>query len=225
MSGKLRGAVEITSRSLAQDVFREINDRSPSPIPMISKSEQESLLSDFLGSWRPDAGRWIFGYGSLLWKPGFKVADRRSGTVYGYHRRFCVWTRLGRGTPERPGLLMGLDRGGSCRSVALRFSKHSWRRDLENLWRREMNTTAYHARKATVHTSDGNLEALVFVANRQSDHYAGRPSSDQSAYYIGRAEGVLGSCRDYFDVARQHLFELGIQDRNIEAISRRLPTS
>ena len=225
MSDKFRGTVEITQRSLAQDVFREINNRSASPIPMLSKSQQEALMSTFLSSWPPDAECWIFGYGSLLWNPGFEVAERRIGAVYGYHRRFCVWTRLGRGTPEQPGLLMGLDQGGSCRGMALRFSKRSWRQDIANLWRREMNTTAYDARKAKVHTGDGSLQSLVFVANRQSDHYAGRLPSDQCAYHIGHAKGYLGTCRDYFDAAQQRLVEIGIEDRHIDAIGCSLPDS
>ncbi|MDF2781230.1 MAG: ChaC family protein, partial [Geminicoccaceae bacterium] len=89
------------------------------------------------------AGAWLFGYGSLIWNPAFHFTLRRTGRIFGWHRRFCLWTHLGRGCPERPGLVLGLERGGSCRGVVFHIAPEVVEEELEIVWRREMISGAY----------------------------------------------------------------------------------
>jgi len=94
---------------------------------------------------------WVFGYGSLIFNPVFEHVDKCEARIYGRHRRFCLWTRIGRGTPERPGLVLGLDQGGSCTGLAFRLDPGNAIDELDLLWRREMISMSYQARWVTAH--------------------------------------------------------------------------
>jgi cation transport protein ChaC len=158
-------------------------------------------------------GVWLFGYGSLLWNPAFHFTDRLVGTVYGYHRRFCLWTHLGRGCPERPGLVLGLERGGSCRGAAFHIAPDAVEEELAIVWRREMISGAYVPRWVQVHTARGAIRAITFVINRAHERYARFLPDERIAEVIATAEGWLGPCADYLINTVDHLAALGIQDR------------
>src|SRR4051812_35408559 len=98
---------------------------------------------------------WVFGYGSLMWRPGFAFLERRPATIYGYHRSLCVYSHVHRGTPERPGLVMGLDRGGSCRGAAFRVAHEIWDETLAYLRGREQVTMVYHETTLAARLDDG----------------------------------------------------------------------
>lgn len=178
------------------------------------------------------AGVWLFGYGSLIWNPAFHFTDRLVGTIYGHHRRFCLWTHLGRGRPDQPGLVLGLERGGSCRGVAFHIAPDAVEEELAIVWRREMISGAYVPRWVAVHTAVGRLPAIAFVINHAHERYARFLPDDQVAETIARAEGYLGACADYLINTVDHLAELGIHDRPLErlrarvlALRARLPAS
>jgi cation transport protein ChaC len=167
-------------------------------------------------------GMWLFGYGSLIWNPAFHFTDRLTGTVYGYHRRFCLWTHLGRGCPERPGLVLGLERGGSCRGVAFHIAADAVEEELAIVWRREMLSGAYVPRWVDVHTRLGVVRAITFTINRAHERYARLLPDDRVAEVIATAQGWLGPCADYLINTVEHLAELGIHDRPLERLRARV---
>jgi glutathione-specific gamma-glutamylcyclotransferase len=160
----------------------------------------------------------LFAYGSLIWNPAFHFVERRIGAVHGLHRRFCLWTNLGRGTPERPGLVLGLDRGGRCRGVLYRLSAAEFDTELEIVWRREMVTGAYRPRWVEAATVEGRVRALTFVINREHDRYARVLSNDDLIRTLATAQGALGSCADYLFHTASHLTQLGIADAALERL-------
>jgi len=163
---------------------------------------------------------WLFGYGSLMWNPMVHFAEQRHGLLYGYHRRFCFWVRTGRGTPELPGLMLGLDRGGSCRGMAFRIAAADAEAELSLLWRREMISGIYTPRWVTVRTPRGRLRAVTFVVDRHHHQYIRELSAEKAAAHIAHAEGWLGTCRSYLENTITHLAELGFQDRNLARLER-----
>jgi cation transport protein ChaC len=187
---------------------------------MIVRSDEEIMasLEDTLAPHDPAADVWVFGYGSLMWNPAFTYAERRVGVIRGWHRRFCLWLEMGRGSPANPGLMLALDRGGTCRGVAFRIPAHDVGHELLLIWRREMFGTAYLARWTQVHTAGVTVPAITFVANRAHPRYAGRLTDAETATRIASASGALGTCASYFQNTLDHLASLGIRDAGLQRI-------
>ena len=179
---------------------------------MLSDEELAKSRLDMLAR-APSKDVWVFGYGSLIWNPAFHFVERRVGTIHGFHRRFCLWTTLGRGSPDCPGLMLGLDRGGSCRGVVLRIAPELVESETDVLWRREMVSNAYVPTWVRVATDEGDAWAIAFTINRGHDRYAQKMSEEQAADIIARAVGRIGHCRDYLLNTVEHLEQLGIHDR------------
>ena len=171
---------------------------------------------------------WVFGYGSLIFNPIMDYVERTRGRIYGHHRRFCLWTRLGRGSPDRPGLVLALDRGGSCTGVAFRLNPEVAIAELDLLWRREMVTLAYRARWLTFHpdgdqhlsTGSGTKRAISFVARPERDNFAGPMTLEQEADVIASASGFIGPCRDYLFDTVKALDADGISDPHLKKLQR-----
>ena len=138
---------------------------------------------------------WVFGYGSLMFNPVMDYVERVRATIYGHHRRFCLWTRLGRGSPDCPGLVLALDRGGCCPGIAFRLNPEVAIAELDLLWRREMITLAYRACWLTLHTDEGKKPAIGFVARPDRENYATPMSISGEADTIAAAVGFLGPSR------------------------------
>ena len=155
---------------------------------------------------------WVFGYGSLMWRPGFEHLERVPARLTGLHRGLCVYSFIHRGTPERPGLVLGLDLGGACRGIAYRLPQDGLGPALDRVWAREMAGEVYRMRPVTVATPQGRLAAYAFVVRRDRPDYAGRLSLDDTAAIIAVAAGGRGSGRDYLANTVRHLEELGIAD-------------
>jgi cation transport protein ChaC len=155
---------------------------------------------------------WIFAYGSLMWNPEMPFADRRAALLRGWHRSFCLYSRDYRGTPEQPGLVLGLDRGGSCRGIAYRLPKDRLGPAIDRVWAREMAGEVYRMRPVTVETPEGRIGAYAFVVRRDRPDYAGRLSAEEMARIIAAASGGRGTGRDYLANTVRHLEELGIED-------------
>jgi cation transport protein ChaC len=167
---------------------------------------------------------WVFGYGSLMWNPAFAFAERRVGVVRGYHRRFCLWLEMGRGSPGNPGLMLALDRGGVCRGVAFRIPASQARDELLLVWRREMFGKAYLARWVQVRMVGTAVPAITFVVDRTNPRYAARISDAEAARHIATASGSLGSCASYLENTMAHLQSLGIRDTGLQRIAAGMPT-
>ena len=157
-----------------------------------------------------DADFWVFGYGSLIWKPGFPHIEVRPGLLRGYHRRFCIYSHKYRGTIERPGLVLGLDRGGSCRGLVFRVPAAEGQAVMDYLYDREMITGVYDPRWLKVATKDGPVEAASFVVDRAHGQYTGELSPEETAKLIQQGEGEMGSGRDYLQRTVHHLDALGL---------------
>ena len=162
---------------------------------------------------------WVFAYGSLLWESEVLDVRAEEALLRGYHRSFCLYSYDYRGTPENPGLTLGLDRGGSCRGAALRLSADV----LDNIWQREMSgRPVYAARALRVKTAKGARQALAFTALRNCPDYAGRLPLDGAARIILGAAGRRGSCREYFENTLRHLDRLGLADRPLRRLAERV---
>jgi cation transport protein ChaC len=154
----------------------------------------------------------VFAYGSLLWNPLFPFDEARPATLRGRHRRFCLWSLATRGTANQPGLVLGLDRGGSCHGVVYRLPASSAKDELGLLWRREMVLGAYLPQWVTVRYGEKPLVALAFVVDRAHRQYAGRLPLAVQADVLASAEGAFGSSFDYLEHARVALVTHGIVD-------------
>lgn len=157
---------------------------------------------------------WVFGYGSLIWNPGFPVAERRIARISGWHRSFCMRSIHHRGTVEEPGLVLALDRAraASCTGVAFRVEPGAEEPTLAGLRERELISSAYLERVLPVATEDGALQAVTYVIDGEHDQYCGGLPLAEQARIIARASGGRGPNRDYLWSTVAHLAELGIGD-------------
>lgn len=187
---------------------------------MLSEAELQESLQSILDQHAPGEDVWIFAYGSLIWNPTFQFGERRVGTLRGYHRRFCLWAHIGRGSPERPGLFLGLERGGQCGGIVFRIPADIARAELELIWRREMLTGAYVPRWVRVDTPEGPVRAVALLINRRYGLYAGRLDEGTVVAALASAEGRLGRCSDYLFNTLAHLEAEGIRDRMLRRLAR-----
>lgn len=165
---------------------------------------------------------WVFGYGSLMWNPAFHYVERHTARVHGFHRQFCLWARGGRGSAERPGLMLSLESGGSCTGVAYRIAPEAAASELDVLWRREMSSWSYRPVWVTAHMRRGTEPSIVFAVNRSHERYVPGLDTETIARYLATGAGLNGSCREYLFDTAEHLLELGIRDRRIEALAHRV---
>ena len=147
-----------------------------------------------------------------MWNPIIHHVERCAGHIFGYHRAFCLRTGMGRGTPERPGLTLGLERGGTCRGILFRVAGDIAEDELDFVWNREMISQAYTPRLMNAHTTNGVVRAIAFVINPKHIGYAGKLTLKETADAIATAHGRLGRCSEYLENTVLHLDDLGITD-------------
>jgi cation transport protein ChaC len=178
-----------------------------------------------------DGDLYVFAYGSLIWRPGFAYAAMHPALLRGYHRRFCIWSRRYRGTPEAPGLVLGLDRGGACRGVAFRVPGPDAAAVLDYLQEREMprsEEAVYKRRVLRVSLLDSGrpggreVRAVAFVADRTRASYC-RPEAAAAAATIARGRGQMGCNREYLLNTVAHLRSMGVRDAGLDRIAALLP--
>ena len=180
---------------------------------------ERSLAQTLAGA--PAGDLWLFAYGSLIWNPLFDVAEERVARVHGLHRSFCLWSLIGRGSVAQPGLVLGLERGGACRGVALRVARHHAHDELRLVWRREMLSGGYRPTWIRACTPQGVVAAIAFVVNRSARHYAGRLADDEVVRVVRSAAGLNGSCMEYLAQTQAGLAARGIFDRRLQRLARR----
>jgi glutathione-specific gamma-glutamylcyclotransferase len=165
----------------------------------------------------------IFAYGSLMWDPEFPRVTAEPALLRGYHRRFCLYSYDYRGTRARPGLTLGLDRGGACRGIVLRLPPETLAAAIDTLWSREMTAPrVYDMRSLPVRTACGPSRAFAFTVRRDHPDYAGRLSLDETARIIAGAAGRRGANRDYLAGAVRHLADLGLADAGLFRVAERV---
>ena len=163
---------------------------------------------------------WIFGYGSLIWRPDFPSREARLARLPGWHRAMCILSLHYRGCPDRPGLVLGLDRGGSCLGLAFRIAAEEEGAIRATLDARELITGVYQPRMLKVMLDDGHrVDAYGYVADRGHVQYC-RTDGSEAAGMIRQGQGSAGSARDYLASTVTHLRNLGIRDRRLEALLR-----
>ncbi len=156
---------------------------------------------------------WVFGYGSLMWEPGFPYVDVRHARLFGWHRRLCLLSVRNRGTEDRPGLVLAADRGGSCHGLAFRVAAEHVPETRAYLWERELSTDAYRAADVRVWFAPGeSVTALAFVARRGHRQYLRTDSPEVAAELVCQGRGALGTSLDYLRNVVRHLDEIGIAD-------------
>lgn len=171
---------------------------------------------------------WVFGYGSLMWRPGFEHEESHPALLRGYHRAFCVYSHVHRGTPEKPGLVFGLDAGGSCRGVAFRVAASRAAETKRYLQAREQVTLVYRdvVKSVELVETRRRVDALCFVVDRGHEQYAGRLGFEDQVRLIAEGEGRSGKNPDYLESTVRHLDEAGLSDEGLSrlwhAVERRL---
>jgi len=167
-------------------------------------------------------GFWFFAYGALMWDPPFTPADTRSARLYGYHRSFCVNSETYRGTPEKPGLSLGLDRGGSCTGLALYIDEASCELAIREIEAREMNDDpVYICRPVRLALLDETVRGYTLVVNRDDRKFAGRPDFEETARRIATCAGTRGSNIDYLANTVAQLDAMKISEGHLHHLLRR----
>jgi cation transport protein ChaC len=168
---------------------------------------------------------WVFGYGSLMWRTGFDYLERRQARLIGGRRALCVYSHIHRGTPERPGLVLGLDRGGSCRGIAFRVAAEKATATLSYLQERELVTKVYKEAVRPVELLEGageRVRALCFLVDRAHPQYAGGLSPEEQLHFVRQGHGRSGANPEYVVETVKHMRELGIRDTALEWLAERL---
>ncbi|AZN96477.1 gamma-glutamylcyclotransferase [Mesorhizobium sp. M9A.F.Ca.ET.002.03.1.2] len=171
---------------------------------------------------------WVFGYGSLIWRPGFAHVETRRARLHGYRRSLCVYSFVHRGTRERPGLVLGLDRGGSCIGLAFRVPGDLRNEVITYLRERELVTNVYVERMLSIRLDGddkGGCEmalAVAYVVDRSHEQYAGALDAADAATVVRGAVGLSGKNEDYVSSTLEHLEALGIRDHWLEEVAKRI---
>lgn len=214
-----RRPIRLTAEHVAR-VHRQLPDPGPQLLEGFrpaTDADYDQMVGQMLAT-MPGDDFWLFGYGSLIWKPETAFVERRVALARGWHRRFCLgWDYRFRGNAERPGLMLALDRGGQCKGVAYRLPEATLEEELHKLIRREMSMvpTAFPPRWIETVTDDGPVRALAFAMNRNSGRYIAGLSHEKLADILATACGFRGTMAEYLLATVSHLEELGIRDRNL----------
>lgn len=236
MSGKLTNP--ISREALADGSMLRQFTALAGAHTVLSEAERASRFEALLASIPSGSDLWLFAYGSMLWNPTVHFAQARRVTVKGWHRSFCLRSAAGRGSPERPGLMLGIEPGGECQGLAYRLPVATIRSELHLLWQREMVTGAYRAEwvkgqcdqagevdrvsevdQAGEVDQRGEIDLVAFVIDPRSQAYEGRVDEAQQVRRICQASGMLGSNRDYLMMTRSQLRSHGICDDYIERLA------
>jgi len=191
-------------------------------VPVLSDAERHaSMLAALAGRPEHGDGIWLFAYGSLLWNPTIHVHACRLAEVRGWHRAFCLGTRVGRGSHDNPGLLLGLREGGACTGAVLRVAEDGLEHELDVLWRREMVTAGYVPRWLDVRDPDGVAfgQALAFTIDSDCHGYEGDLTEADTVRRLATAAGALGSSAEYLFRTWQGLRGLGVQDPLLDRLA------
>jgi len=166
---------------------------------------------------------WVFGYGSLIWRPGFAHVETQRARLHGYRRSLCVYSFVHRGTRQRPGLVLGLDHGGSCVGLAFRVPRDLRDEVIAYLRERELVTSVYLERTLKVRLDSGEtVEAVAYIVDRNHEQYAGRLDAAHAAAVVRGAVGQSGNNEDYVLSTLRHLEALGIRDHWLEDVAGRM---
>ena len=205
---------------LEKDGVRQaVRDSGFGHLLMSDEEVAHSLAQTMAGHHRGEPV-WVFGYGSLIWNPLMEFAERCPARIHGYHRGFYLWSKVNRGSPEVPGLVLGLDTGGSCQGVAYRLRDDKLMGELALLWRREMVMGTYKPRWVRADIGECVVRAIAFVVNRKKAGYTGRLGDQQIVSIALKACGHYGTCADYLVQTATSLEAAGIADPRLSRLAK-----
>jgi glutathione-specific gamma-glutamylcyclotransferase len=211
--------VTLSRRDLEEGRMRALYAAAVDSRHPFTDAQLDASLAETLERKPPASDWWVFAYGSLLWNPLFPFDEARPARLSGRHRSFCLWSLASRGTATQPGLVLGLDQGGSCHGVVYRLPAKCAKSELALLWRREMVLGAYRPLWVTVRDRDKPLVALAFIVDRTHRQYTGPLTLGEQANVLASAEGAFGSSADYLEHARIALVTHGIVDPYLEKLA------
>lgn len=214
-----RGAITL-SHALIERCHPAPAKDDPGEVVNLTQAEIDASMDASLATLAPDSDLWVFGYGSLIWHPEMEAAEQRVATVQGWHRQFCLWQLRHRGTQKNPGLMLALDRGGSCVGVAFRLATPGVREKVARVWAREMGGNGYHPRWVRLHTANGVVDGVTFVVNHLGPRYAGQLSEADVTRYIASANGHRGAGAEYLRRLALTLEGAGIRDSRMWRLQR-----
>ncbi len=209
----------LTRDAILSGQFAETLRARDPDLPFLTDSALRRSRDSFL-QMRPAGPLRVFAYGSLIWNPTFEYLDRCVGRLFGYHTSFCLRTHIGRGTPEVPALMLGLEAGGSCNGLVYLIAEEAVETETWALWRREMLLGTYHPRWVTVMEGGETHPALAFVINDQHEMYAGGLSREQVVSSLATARGEFGPACEYLMKTVEVFAELKIKAPTLNAIAR-----
>ena len=190
----------------------------------LPEAERDKSRWNLLADIPEDEDIWLFAYGSLIWSPMIHFVEQRHAELYGFHRQFCMQTKMGRGTPDRPGLMLALENGGSCKGIAYRVAAKDREQELKVIWNREMVGGSYTPKFVKLHTGVGSkkeiVRAIAFTMNHDHENYIGKLAVAEVAETLAYAEGPLGKGEDYLFNTVSHLEELGLVDHHLFKLAR-----
>ena len=198
--------------------FKWGSGKEADSIRTMSSQELSASFQGMLKGRNLENGVWVFGYGSLMWNPDFKFAEKITGVVSGFHRRLCLKSTVYRGTPDYHGLVFGLDQGDSCQGMAFRITPEHLETELQIVWEREMFAETYIPTWVSVQTKQRNVSAITFVINPEHEHYVPDLALEDVAQRVVRAEGKCGTCHDYVQNTVKCLHQLGLRDPVLEQL-------
>lgn len=200
--------------------MRRIAEAKPGLVRLMTDAERDAWVQRMIDTAPSMDEVWVFGYGSLIWNPAFHFAEKLSGRIHGYHRSFCMWTKLGRGCDENPGLMLGLERGGSSTGVAYRIDASQVHTELDILFRRELLSYAYIPTWVSFASGNRRIQAITMVMDQNHERYCTGQNEETVVRHISTAIGPLGRNCDYLFDLVDHLDELGFNDRKLKTLAK-----
>ncbi len=217
---------EVTRERLRAGTLLAAWRTNPPPgVTLRSDAELDESLAQIMRSHDRAQDVHVFGYGSLMWNPALDYLEVQTARLYGWHRRFCVRLLLGRGSPEAPGVMLALDRGGACTGRLYRIAAAKSDAELRLLWGREMVAGSYKARWVSARVDEREVRAVTFVIDRRHPRYIGGLPVGEIAQLLRTGRGGLGTSRGYFDALSTTLGELNVKDAGIERLRLALALS
>jgi len=211
----------LTRADLENDRLRKLFCQANPDVRVASDAELDASLDSVLKE-HPGGDLWLFGYGSLIWNPCIHFEERHVGKLHGYHRSFCLWSHVGRGSLQKPGLVLGLDTGGCCRGIVFRIRADLVQAELRLLWRREMVLGSYSPRWVKVTKGLEELRAVAFIVKRAHSSYAGRLPLETVLKTLVSTRGYLGTPVDYLMHTTRGLLDHGIRDTYLMELRKRV---
>jgi cation transport protein ChaC len=191
----------------------------PADAKPLSPTELLATLRSALAPRETGTPFWIFGYGSLMWNPEFAWDARHVASIRGYHRAFRIWSRINRGTPENPGLVLTLECGGSCRGLVYRIPPDRVQEEMSRIWKREMTYGSYRPKWLNCIVGNESIRALAFTVNRHCTGYTGDIPLEVAVEAIASAKGRYGAAHEYLFRTIETLRQHGIRDSRVEQLA------